>query len=111
MKFIFCKNYRQAIAELFERAKEQDPSFTQQKLARAVKIQSSYLSSTLVGRVELNADQLFVIARYFGLSEAETDFLLLLRERDRAVVPERKKLLDARVREIRENHLRTKEHL
>jgi transcriptional regulator with XRE-family HTH domain len=53
-------------------------------LAEAAGCQRSYLSQALHSHINLTTEQLFGIAGYLGLSAPETEYLLLLLERDKA---------------------------
>lgn len=104
-------DYRQAILALTERRQALERGFTRARVARDAGLQSSYLSNVLSGRANLNADQLFRIAQSFGLKEEETDYLLLLLEADRCQIPQRRAVLDERIRAVRHAHLKTSAHV
>lgn len=54
------------------------------QIAKELGIHTTLLSHTLRGEKHLNSEQGILLAEYMGLSEAETHFLLLLIQRDRA---------------------------
>ena len=53
------------------------------KLAAAAGCQSSYFSRMLAGQANLNSDQALGLALFWGLTETESDYFLLLVEMDR----------------------------
>ncbi len=58
-----------------------------QKIARALEIHSTMASHIFNGEKELNTDQALMLAKFFGLSESQTDYLISLVHRDRASTP------------------------
>lgn len=54
------------------------------KMAKAVQVQSAYLSRVLNKKVNLNLEQGFRLSKFLGLGEKERAFLFLLIEKERA---------------------------
>jgi uncharacterized protein (TIGR02147 family) len=71
------------------------------KLAVAAGCQPTYLSQAMKEKCHLTPDHALGIARYFKLSEDETDFFLLLLELERAGTPELQKYLRSKIEKVR----------
>lgn len=104
-------DYRVFLRERVEAGKVSRTKLTYAQLAKAMRIQRSYLSQVLSGAHTLNADQLYLAAEEIGLSEKEREFLLLLLEIDRSQVPGRRDQLVKRCAELREEHTRSEHYL
>lgn len=112
MKSVYqTQSYREALNRQIEIWKVASPSNTLTRLAGSVGIQLSYLSNALKERAQLSSDQLYLITRELGFEETETDYLLLLLERERTAVKERQAEFDRRIREIQSEQLGTKKNL
>lgn len=98
------KNYRKAFGTLFL-ARKETGGFSLQELAQRTRIQPSYLTNVTKERAHFSADQIFAIAEALALSPAETDYLQLLMEWERAEHPSRKKSLEARLQRDRQENL------
>jgi uncharacterized protein (TIGR02147 family) len=72
------------------------------RLASSLQCSPSWLSRALSGVVQLTPDQAFGAARYCGMTESETDFFLLLVERERAASPALRKHLEGKLEELRQ---------
>ena len=74
------------------------------RLAAAASCQRSYFSRVLKGEVLLTPDHLHGLCEYWRLPEAETDFLSLLLDRERAATPSYQVKLDRRIaKALRDN--------
>ncbi|MBN8542353.1 MAG: DUF4423 domain-containing protein [Deltaproteobacteria bacterium] len=82
-------------------AKGQGDRGTRTRLARAAACSPSWLTRVLAGTVHLTPDQALGIAVHLHLSEAETDYFLLLVDQERAATPAMKKRLQVRIDRLR----------
>ncbi len=71
------------------------------RLARAVHCSPSWMTRVLSGHVQLTPDQALATAQYLHLNEGETDYLLLLVERERASTPSLRKRLEGKLEELK----------
>jgi uncharacterized protein (TIGR02147 family) len=74
------------------------------RLAEAAGCQRSYLSNVLRTHIHLMSDQVFGICRYLGLDPSETNYFLLLLEKDRAATPSYRQHLEGKMRELQKEH-------
>ena len=72
-----------------------------QKIAKSLGIHSTMVSHIFNGEKEMNADQALILARFFGLSENQTDYLILLVQRQRAGTPAFKNRLTKQLEKCR----------
>ena len=75
------------------------------KLAVKISVHPSLVSQILKGEKSLTLDQAIATGDFFGLSEIENDYLLLLVQRDRAATPALKDHLDRKINELKEKSL------
>jgi uncharacterized protein (TIGR02147 family) len=68
------------------------------RLATAAGCQRSYLSRVLSSEIHLTSDHLFRLARFWRLADDETDFFLLLLDREKAASPELRENLEGKIR-------------
>lgn len=71
------------------------------KLANAASCKPTYLSQAMKEKCHLTADHILGIARYWDLTDAETDFLILLLDYARAGTKELREYLHAKMARIR----------
>ncbi|KHD89835.1 MAG: hypothetical protein OM95_01880 [Bdellovibrio sp. ArHS] len=71
------------------------------KLAQAASCKPTYLSQAMREKCHLTSEHMLGIARYWDLSDAETDFLLLLLEYARAGTQELRDYLFSKIKRIR----------
>ncbi len=71
------------------------------KLAESLSLSPVTLSQIFAGKRDFLPDHGFEIGRFFGLKADETDFLILLIERDRAVRPLYRERINIKIRQIR----------
>lgn len=93
-------DYKKLISDLVDSRKKSDSKYSYAKLAEAIRVQKTYISQVVRGGAQLNSDQAYLAARFFDLSEEETEYLRLLVEWDRTQVQERKKSLLAKIHAI-----------
>lgn len=111
MNIFEFSDYRQILRKLVDERKELDRKINFQSVAKAARIPSSYLSKALRGDANLNADQLYAIARFFDLGDRPIRFLLLLLDYDRSILPDRRRAIQEELNQIARDALETKEHL
>jgi len=75
--------------------------FTFDKMAKACRLQSTYLSAVLGGKGHLNSDQLYTACEFLGMREPEYLFTNLLHELERSVFPSRRIKLQREIAALR----------
>jgi len=111
--FIYeCDNYRTILKEaLLEKKASIGTAFTFQNMAKACRVQKTYLSKVLNDRGHLNGDQLYLACDYLGFNGEERDFIFLIFEQERTVVQKRKTELQTQISSLKKRHARTEAHL
>lgn len=71
------------------------------KIAKAAGFTPSFLSQILHGHSDITADQAFKLACFWSLSDAETDYFLLLVDHARACTPALRHRISAKMRALR----------
>jgi uncharacterized protein (TIGR02147 family) len=105
-------DYRKIIKDaLLEKKSSLGTSFTFQDMAKACRVQKTYLSKVLNDRGHLNGDQLYLACEYLGFNGTDRDFIFLIFEVTRTVVEERRLELQAQINEIRRKQIKTESHL
>lgn len=104
-------DYRDFIEEYCEHKKKSDPRFSYSVLAKATRLQPSYLSNVMRKKASLNSDQLYAICHEAALSSDSREFLLTLLELERTKLASRKAELLRQVGELRSHRLRSEEFL
>ena len=94
-----------------EAAKASGSALTFAGIAKAMRIQRSYLSQILAGNNTPNADQMYLAAGALGLPDEERGYLLLLLEIDRCQLAARRIELMAARDESRTAHTRSEDYL
>jgi uncharacterized protein (TIGR02147 family) len=74
------------------------------KLADAAGCQRSYLSRVLSSEVHLVADHIYGLSEHWRLSESETDYFLLLLEKEKASTPKYRNRINTNIVKAREAH-------
>lgn len=104
--------YREALrSAVLEKKTSHGNAYTFAKMAKACKIQNTYLSTVLKGEHHLNSDQLYAAAMYLGFSDEEYRFLNLLHEHERSTLPQRKKYLEQEIKRERQQGLKTESYI
>lgn len=111
MEFYSATDYRKAIKYLIERENDRGEKTSLASLAEAVRVQRPYLSKVMSGSADLNSDQLYLVCKFFDLSETETEYLELLLDYSRATLKERKDLLKKKIQTTQAIHLDIKKHV
>lgn len=92
-------DYRQFIsAQVDAQAK---PWGTWGRLAKIAGCQATYLSQVMKGKAQLTPDHVYRMARHWEMTDAETDFFLLLLERERVAGKELRAHLEEKMKKIR----------
>jgi uncharacterized protein (TIGR02147 family) len=87
------------------------PRGTKRQLAAFCKCQESYMSSVLNGSKHLNNEQLEAACRFFHLTDAETQFALLLLQENRSCTAHLKSQLKKMIEKQRKEHTRLQDVL
>ena len=74
------------------------------KLAVAAGCQRSYLSRALSSAVHLTPDHVFGLSEYWKLTESETDFFLLLLEKDRVSTLALRERIASKIKKLKSEH-------
>lgn len=102
------EDYKKALRALTELRRTQFGSrYTFEKVAAACGIQKTYLSRVLNAKGDLNADQLFAACEFLKLTEKETEYMEVTRELSLSTHPRRSAGLRKRLKEIRQENLKT----
>lgn len=86
------KDYRKFLQDLV--TKQGPKVFTQVELAKAMECQAAYLSQVLKERADLTEDHGVKLCQYLRLTEAETDYFLLILRWAKAGTPALRKYLE-----------------
>lgn len=86
-------------------------SYTFQSMAKACRVQKTYLSRVFNGDAHLNDDQVFLAGEYLGMTTDERHFLALLHQHARSVVPQKKRLIERDLSALKKKHLMSESHL
>jgi uncharacterized protein (TIGR02147 family) len=73
------------------------------ELSRAIGVHSTLISQVLKGHKDLSSDQVLLVARFFGLTELETDYLSHLLLYNRAGNPSSRKFFKDKLLEVRKH--------
>src|SRR5437868_2029983 len=82
-----------------------------QKIAKELRIHTSFLSQIFNGSKNLNPEQAYDVAEYFGLSESETDFFLLLVALERAGTEKYKNIIRKKIKKSQHESLQLSKQL
>lgn len=91
-------DYKEFIANKIKSSDEQWGLIS--KLALIAGCQRSYLSKVLSSSIHLTADHLLSLSEYWKLSEVETDFFLLLLEREKASTAKLRERIQKKIKAI-----------
>ena len=75
------------------------------KIAQALRCQPTYVSQVLHGSAQLSLEQADQLNRFFGHSEDESEYLLLLVQRERAGTPSLERFFAAKISELKSRRL------
>lgn len=91
-------DYKEIIRGLFQRKQEKDSNLTYKELAKRIPIQATYLSKFFNNdNSHLKDETLFRLAKILGLNEAQSDYLILLKDYQCCETPERKLYLHKKI--------------
>lgn len=99
-------SYKQALQlVLEERRKTLGKIYTYQAMAKACRVQKTYLSRVFKGDAHLNDDQLYLAVDFLGLSSEERHYLTLLHQYERSGLAPRKRNLQPQIEAVRKRNL------
>jgi len=98
-------------ASLRDKKKTLGGRFTFRNMAKACRVESTYLSKVINHEGNLTNDQLFRAAEFLGLNKEERSYLFLLNQWQNASVPNFKKDLGEDLDKVRKKHLKTESHI
>src|SRR5688572_6843157 len=105
------KSYRKIFTTLVLERKQLSSSVNFQEISRYARIPKSYLSRVIHGKADLNQDQMSLACEFLGLSEAETDYMLLLLDYERSSLKKRKLRLEQKISRIQAENMEIKHHI
>jgi DNA-binding MarR family transcriptional regulator len=111
MNIYSFQSYTEALLSSIEPKKQTESSWTLSQLAIECQMQPSYLTNVLKGRCDFNSDQLARVCDQLGLSPEDYDYLALLLELKRTNFDKRRKQLEAKIKELRQSHLRAEKNI
>jgi len=108
MNLFLLDSYRDVLREtLLDKKARFGRAFTFEKLARACRLQRTYLSAVLGGKGHLSSDQVYLACGFLELALDERRFTSLLHEHERSEVKERRVSLAREIEELRQRALAT----
>src|SRR6478609_4763241 len=91
MNIFELNGYREVLrASVLDRKQRFGRVYTFAKLAKACRLQRTYLSAVLLGNGHLNADQVFLAGRFLEMTAEELRYTSLLNEWERSIVADRR---------------------
>jgi uncharacterized protein (TIGR02147 family) len=112
VNFFKHEHYRPLLRSLVEEQKKHPViRLTYQALAEEIHVQKSYLSRVIAEQAELNADQIYLATKALRLDANQSRFFILLAERDRSALKERREELTKEIARLREESLKTQSHM
>lgn len=110
IEFIFlAKDYRNFLFSKLE--SKESIRGTKSKLCDFLKIQTSFLSHVLKGRAEMSLDQAYKTAEFFSLNHIETEFFMILVQKEKAGTQSLKNYFDSKLKKIKEDQSTVKEKI
>lgn len=106
--------YKIVLRQLIEVKKERlGMEFSYKKMADACRIQKTYLSRALnpESKTHLSTDQIYLACVFLGLNKDEIDYIILLSEHEKCMVPERKQELRRKMETLKTRNLKTENNL
>ncbi len=105
-------NYKQALQSVLEeRRKTLGKIFTYQGMAKACRVQKTYLSRVFKGDAHLSDDQLYLAVDFLGMSPEERHYVTLLHQYERSGLEPRKRQIQPQIEAVRKRNLKTASHL
>jgi uncharacterized protein (TIGR02147 family) len=96
-------DYRVILSEIITEKKFLDKKYSFQSMSNFIRVQKSYLSKVISGNADLNSDQLYMCCIFLELNNEETEYLLLLLEKEKCTFPERIKVLVKKIESIQDS--------
>lgn len=104
LPYFETQDYRKIIEIAFEE-KSQQQKRTFAAAANYCQVQPTYFSNVIKGRADFNDDQIYSLCEYLGLNEMEEEYLKTCHQWARSGLRERKKLLQDKILQLREQAL------
>jgi len=104
-------DYKSLLRYLLDERKRNIKGFALHKLARACRIQKTYLSRVLNSTADLSEDQMYLASRELEMAKDEIEYLSLLHQRDRSGVKSRVDLLSKEIKQLRKNNKKSEKHI
>ncbi len=104
-------DYRKYVLDKIKEVESSGGKLSRNQVAKQIRVQPPYLSKVLSGRAQFNEDQLYLLARFFRLSNKEQAYLQKLSQHEKAGLKERKKELKKEIQRIQKLKLSTEEHI
>ena len=103
--------YREIVKSLIIERKQRDPSVSYQDLSQHIRIPKSHLSRVIHDRADLNFDQLYLMCKYFKLTDEESYYMGLLLDHERTGLVERKAAIKGLINGVQRQHMQTEKHI
>lgn len=97
-------SYKEILVSELQRLREEGRKLNLANMAKHCRVQRSYLSRVIHREGNLSDDQLFLAAKYLGLTDLETEFVLALKALEDSQVEERREFLRAVIARLKEKH-------
>lgn len=99
-------NYKQALQiVLEERRNTLGKFYTYQAMAKACRVQKTYLSRVFKGEAHLSDDQLYLAVDYLGMNPDERQYVTLLHQYERSGLQPRKRQIQPQIDAVRKKNL------
>jgi len=104
-------SYREIIKKIILERKKIDSSYNFQSLAKAIRVQKTYLSNCLKGKADLNFDQLYKVCEFLKLDSEQSQYLELLLSYERSGLKDRKEKLLSIIKSVQAKYEKTDQYI
>lgn len=112
MSIFEYKDYKKAIKEVLLQKKRHFPNtFSFQAMANYMQVQKTYLSKVLNQDGNLTPDQFFLACEFLQITDRESTYLSLLREKEMTTLAKRKSFLEQEIQKLQRQELKTEAYL
>ncbi|TNE98781.1 MAG: DUF4423 domain-containing protein [Deltaproteobacteria bacterium] len=101
MNIYSSDDYRAILSQVVDERKKLGIPITYAAMADNIRVQKPYVSKVLSGLADFNNDQLYMACQYLDFKPDEIQYMLKLLDYEKCWYPERKKLLEEEISEIR----------
>jgi hypothetical protein len=101
-RFFEATSHLDAVQILLGKTQNELPRGSALKLARLLRVHSSFISHVFRSKSVLSTEQLIAISAHFKLTDLETEYLLLLHSKDTTTTPNYLKFLDRKISEVKQ---------